>query len=235
MLSGTGAVTVLTGWIAVTENRPVMAAPDQQPPSERGALDELDDVGTPGMVPSGRWMVDPTRSSVTFVARHLLVSRVTGRFTRITGLVDVGADPLDSTVHAMADAASLTTGDAARDEHLRSPAFFDVGRWPTLELTGRALRAPARPNGPYALDVDLTIRDVTRLVTLDVTATLLDTDDNTNGSAPTPGRRAVRFTVDGTLNRKDFGLQWNAAIEAGGVVVGDIVTVAISAVAELDR
>jgi len=206
-------------------------------PPEKAAPDPVDASGANGSwqadlsaaVPAGRWVVDPARSTVAFVARHLLVSRVTGTFTRIAGLIDVAEPPLLSSVQAMADTASLTTGDIARDEHLLSPAFFDVDRWPTLALSGSGLRANPRRSDLYELDAALTIRDVTRTVTLEVSATEIGGDAHTGRS-----RRTARFAANGTVNRKDFGLQWNAAIETGGVVVGDMVTLVIDAVAELD-
>ncbi|MGO9028537.1 MAG: YceI family protein [Acidimicrobiales bacterium] len=187
--------------------------------------------GSVPVIPAGHWVVDPTRSSIGFVAKHLLVSKVTGTFTRVAGSIHVTADPSDSSVQAIADATSVTTGDAARDEHLRSAAFFDVERWPTLTLAGQGLRSRA---GRHVLDARLTIRDVSHPVVFEVTATNLHTGSGLPvGTAQADGRRTARFTADALVNRKDFGLRWNAAIETGAVVVGDMVALAITAVAEL--
>jgi polyisoprenoid-binding protein YceI len=176
------------------------------------------------VIPPGRWAVDPTRSTISFVAKHLLITKVTGTFTRVAGTIVVGDDVATSSVSAMADADSLTTGDAARDEHLRSPEFFDVDRWPTLTLVGSGLRS--RGNR-HTLETVLTIRDVSHPVTFEVTAANLDKERST------PDRPVARFTADAEVNRKDWGLRWNAAIETGGVVVGDMVRLVIVAVAEL--
>jgi len=183
------------------------------------------------VIPPGRWAVDPNRSSVTFVAKHLLVSKVTGTFTRVAGTITVTEDVTGSSVSAMADAASLTTGDVARDEHLRSADFFDVEQWPTLTVTGSGLRSRG---GSHLLDAVLTIRDVSHPVTFEVAAANLDPGTGTPADAgSTTGRPAARFTAEATVNRKDWGLRWNAAIETGAVVVGDMVRLVIVAVAEL--
>jgi polyisoprenoid-binding protein YceI len=184
------------------------------------------------VIPVGRWAVDPARSKVSFVAKHLLVSKVTGTFTRVAGTIVVGEDAALSSVSAMADAASLTTGDAARDEHLRSADFFDVDQWPTISITGSGLRSKG---GRHALEGILTIRDISHPVNLTVTATNLARDGDghpvaTDGVIPRP---TARFTAEAVVNRKDFGLVWNAAIETGGVVVGDMVRIDIVAIAEL--
>lgn len=185
----------------------------------------------PPVIPAGHWVVDPLRSSVSFVAKHLLVSKVTGTFTRVAGSIHIAEDPMASSVHAMADAASLKTGDTARDEHLRSPDFFDVEQFPTLTVTGRGLGSKS---GRHVLEAELTIRDVTNPVVFEVTATNLNPDSGQAvGSAAGGGRPTARFTADAVVNRKDFGLRWNAAIETGAVVVGDMVTLAIVVVAEL--
>ncbi len=179
------------------------------------------------VIPPGRWVVDPTRTTVSFVAKHLLVSKVTGTFTRVAGTIVVTADVSGSSVSAMADAASLTTGDVARDEHLRSADFFDVERWPRVTVVGSGVRTR---NGRHLLDADLTIRQVSHPVTFEVGAVNLEPG---NGTPAGPGRPAARFTAEATVNRKDWGLRWNAAIETGAVVVGDMVRVVIVAVAEL--
>jgi len=183
------------------------------------------------VIPPGRWAVDPTRTTVSFVAKHLLVSKVTGTFTRVAGSITVTGDVTGSSVSAMADATSLTTGDVARDEHLRSADFFDVEQWPTLTVVGSGIRTR---RGRHLLDAVLTIRGVSRPVIFEVGATNLEPGSGTPaGTEGGPDRPAARFTAEAIVNRKDWGLRWNAAIETGVVVVGDMVRLAIVAVAEL--
>jgi polyisoprenoid-binding protein YceI len=184
------------------------------------------------VIPPGRWAVDPTRSKVTFVAKHLLVSKVTGTFTRVAGTIRIGEDVATSSVTAMADTASLTTGDDARDEHLRSPDFFDVEQWPTMTVVGSGLRSKG---GRHVLEATLTIREISHPVSFTVTATNLELDGEGHRRGPDdPWRRpTARFTAEAVVNRKDFGLVWNAAIETGGVVVGDMVRIVIMTIAEL--
>lgn len=183
------------------------------------------------VIPPGRWAVDPTRTTVSFVAKHLLVFKVTGTFTRVAGTITVTGDVSSSSVSAMADAASLTTGDVARDEHLRSTDFFDVEQWPTLTVVGSGIRTRS---GRHLLDAVLTIREVSHPVTFEVGATNLEPGGGTPvGMGAGSDRPAARFTAEATVNRKDWGLRWNAAIETGAVVVGDMVRLVIVAVAEL--
>jgi polyisoprenoid-binding protein YceI len=178
----------------------------------------------------GRWEVDPARSSIGFVARHLLVTKVKGRFTRLAGSIEVTEDPSDSSVRAMADTTSLTTGDRTRDDHLRSADFFDVEQWPTIAVVGSGLRSKG---AHHTLEAQLTIRNITHPVDFVVTATNLDPRSGAPiGADDAVGRPTARFTADATVNRKDFGLHWNAAIETGGVVVGDMVELVLVAVAE---
>ncbi len=171
--------------------------------------------------PVGRWLVDPERSSIGFVARHLLVSKVHGRFGRVGGVIVVAADPAGSSVQATVEVASLDTGDVARDEHLLSPDFFDAERWPVISLSGAGVR---HERSGKILDGYLTIRDITVPVALAVTAKGIEPES--------PGGPAsARFTARASVNRKEFGLRWNSTIETGGVVVGDMVDLQLTAVA----
>jgi len=204
------------------------------PPSDHGdtpggpggalAADDLDNA----LPCPGRWIVDPARSSVGFVARHLLVARVHGRFAHVAAEIVVGDRILNSAVTGSAAVGSLVTGDPARDDHLRSPDFFDAGRWPEITLTGSGLR----PSGQcYTLDAELTIRDVRRNVQLTVAAERLSDGDGDGDGGTTPA--VARFAAGATVNRREFGLQWHAAIDTGGIVVGDMVELVIDAVATL--
>ena len=127
-----------------------------------------DEVAMPEAVPAGTWAIDPSASSLQFVARHMMVSKVRGRFLQFQGRILTGTDPSDASVEAWADAASLSTGDEARDEHLRSADFFDVERWPRLTLVGALKPSSTRRR---LLAAQLTIRDVTCPVDFQVTLT----------------------------------------------------------------
>ena len=157
----------------------------------------------------GTWVVDPSHSTVGFVARHLMVSKVRGRFTSFTGTIVVG-DPLeDSTVSVSIDAASFTTGDAQRDGHVLSADFLDVENFPTLTFEGGR---PRRSGDDWVLPGQLTIRGTTRPVELAVEALGVITDPWGNPKA------ALSATTE--IDREEFGITWNAALEAGGVLVG---------------
>jgi polyisoprenoid-binding protein YceI len=159
---------------------------------------------------AGTWNVDPTHSSVGFVARHLMVSKVRGRFATFSGTVTIAAEPLQSRVDATVDIASVTTGDSGRDAHLVGADFFDAEQFPTMTLASTGLRADA---GHFLLDGNLTIKGVTKPVTF-----VLEFD----GVATDPwGNTKAGFSAETEINRKDWGLEWNVALETGGVLVGD--------------
>src|SRR2546428_5672978 len=163
------------------------------------------------------WHIDPAHSLVEFGVRHMMVSTVRGRFTGLSGtIVDAGEDPKLSSVKAAIDVTTLITGDPRRDEHLRSADFFDVARYPSITFESRRISGP---RDRFTIIGDLTIHGVTREVTLQATF---------NGTGTSPyGQRVAGFTAETTINRKDFGLNWNAALETGGVLVGDQAKVAI--------
>ena len=141
----------------------------------------------------------------------MMLSKVRGQFTGISGtIVDAADDPKRSSVKAAIDVTTLITGDPQRDEHLRSPDFFDVANHPTMTFESRSISGPREH---LKVTGDLTIRGQTREVTLDVTF---------NGLGTNPlGQAVAGFTAVTQLNRKDFGLNWNMALEAGGFLVGD--------------
>jgi polyisoprenoid-binding protein YceI len=164
------------------------------------------------------WDIDPSHSSAHFSVRHLMISNVRGEFARLSGSVTV--DPRDitrSTVHAVIDAASVNTRDEKRDEHLRSGDFLDVANHPTIEF--RSTRVTPKADGSLQVAGELTIRGVTREVVLEV---------EDNGELQDPWGNTKRgATATTRLDRKNFGLQWNVALETGGWVVGDDVKVDI--------
>ncbi len=164
----------------------------------------------------GTWTVDASHSNVGFTARHLMVAKVRGSFTAFTGTIDVADDRLKSTLNATVEAKSVNTGDETRDAHLRSEDFFDVDnhkQW-TLVSTG------IEPAGnDFVLHTDLTIKGVTQPVDF-----ALEFDGVVNDPW---GNTKAGFTAEAEINRKDFGLEWNVALEAGGVVVGEKVKIVL--------
>ncbi|MDP9402968.1 MAG: YceI family protein [Actinomycetota bacterium] len=165
---------------------------------------------------AGTWQIDPSHSSVEFSVRHLMVSKVTGRVSRFGGEIHVDEVPHRSYVVATIDAASIDTGDERRDEHLRSPEFLDVAHHPTIQFRSTSIV----PTGErWHVEGELTIRGVTRGVVLDV-------EDHGTGRDLWGATRAG-LTATATINRKDFGLTWDAVLEGGGVVVGDKVEVTL--------
>ena len=157
---------------------------------------------------AGAWTIDPGHAEVGFVGRHFGLTKVRGRFTEVEGTVTV-REPLDlSEVHVVIDMASVSSGSQTRDDHLRSDDFFDVANHPqaTFRSTGVVTTgAEARMTG------ELTIKGVTRPVTLDAEYLGHATD-------PWGAERAI-FSASGTINREDWGLTWNMALEAGGLLV----------------
>jgi polyisoprenoid-binding protein YceI len=168
-----------------------------------------------------QWQIDPAHSAAHFSVRHLMISNVRGEFSKLSG--NVSTDPADltkSTVEVSLETASINTREAQRDEHLRSADFFDVANHPAI--TFRSNRIAAAGPEHFKLTGDLTIRGVTREVTFNV-------------EGPTPavkdpwGNVRAGITATTKINRKDFGLVWNALVEGGGVMVGDEVSITIEA------
>lgn len=165
-------------------------------------------------IPAGTWDIDTSHSNVGFTVRHMMVSKVRGQFRDFSGSITIGDDPLTSTVEATIDLASVDTRDAKRDEHLRAPDFFDVVEHPTMTFRSTTVRPSA---GGYELDGELTIKGVTRPITLALEVGGVGTD-------PWGGTR-LGFEATGTISRKDYGMEFNAPLEGGGVLVGDKVTI----------
>jgi len=163
-------------------------------------------------LPAGTWAIDPTHTEVGFVARHLMVSKVRGYFREVSGTVEVAEDVTQSVVDVTAQIASVETGTADRDAHLKSADFFDAEQFPTMRFVSTSFDGAT-------LSGDLTIKDVTKPVTFDV-------DFGGVGQDPW-GNTKAGFEATTTVNRKDWGLTWNAAVEGGGVLVSDKITINI--------
>jgi polyisoprenoid-binding protein YceI len=164
------------------------------------------------------WDFDLSHSSVGFSVRHLVVSKVRGRFNGWRGSLRFDEKhPERSSVEVEIDAASVDTGDQNRDKHLRAPDFFDVERFPHLSF--KSTRVIGAGDGTLSLIGDLTIRGVTRPVELEV---------EYGGSVKDPwGKERIGFTASATINRKDFGLEFDMILDSGGVAIGDKVSLSI--------
>jgi polyisoprenoid-binding protein YceI len=173
----------------------------------------------PSLARAATWNLDPAHTSVQFSVRHLMVSTVRGAFGKLSGTVQVEEKDLTrSKIQATIDAASIDTRVEKRDTHLKSPDFLDVARYPTIVFVSKKVEAGAP--GHFKVIGDLTLHGVTREVSLDVegpTPEIKDPRGNT--------RAGAQATT--TIHRKDFGLTWNQVLEAGGVAVGDEVTITI--------
>ncbi len=163
------------------------------------------------------WSIDPTHTQVGFAVKHLMISHVKGRFTDVSGSVQFNPSDNSANLDVSIGAASITTADEKRDAHLRSADFLDANAYPALHFRGG--RIEGRVESKFSLYGDLTIRGVTRPVTLYVSK---------EGQVTDPwGNERVGYHATATINRKDFGLEWNMALEAGGVLVGDEVRITI--------
>lgn len=169
---------------------------------------------TQSLIPAGTWQLDPSHSTVGFTVRHMMVSKVRGKFADFTADIEITDDPTTSRVEATVQMASVDTGDAGRDEHLRTGDFFDIAEHPTMTFRSTSI-TPAGDD--FALTGDLTVRGVTKTVTFDL---------EVGGVAKDPwGGTRTGFTATTEISRKDFGLEYNAALETGGVLIGDTVKI----------
>jgi polyisoprenoid-binding protein YceI len=165
-----------------------------------------------------RYTIDTTHSSAEFSVRHLMITNVRGRFGALSGTVDYDPQaPEASQINVTIDATSIDTREDKRDAHLRSPDFFDVEKFPTLTFVSK--QVTKSKDGFLALG-DLTIRGVTKEITLEVEGPTETTKDPW-------GNSRIGASATAKINRKDWGLNWNAALEAGGVLVGEQVKIAI--------
>jgi polyisoprenoid-binding protein YceI len=163
-------------------------------------------------VAASTWNIDPTHSAIQFAVRHMVVSKTRGRFAKWNGkLVFDPEKPEASSVEVSIDPASIDTADAQRDGHLRSPDFFDVEKFPTASF--KSTRIEDAGGDRYRVTGDLTLHGVTRPVVLNATY-------EGTGKDPWGGERAG-FSATLTIDRKDFGLEWNKALETGGLLVGE--------------
>ncbi len=168
-------------------------------------------------IQTGTYSIDPVHTNVEFSVRHLMISTVNGRFADVTGTVELperGQPSMDVTIRT----ASIDTRSAQRDEHLRSPDFFEVEKYPELRFVSTAAE---RQSDGWKVTGNLTLKGVTKPVTLTVTE---------EGAATDPwGNQKAAYSAIGKFNRSEFGLNWNAALEAGGVLVSDEVKLSIEA------
>lgn len=164
-----------------------------------------------------KWALDPSHSEIAFKVKHLMITNVKGVFKDFSASVTTtGGDFTTSEIEFSLNPASVDTGAADRDNHLRSADFFDVEKYGRLSFSGKKAEK-ANGDGNYLLHGDLTIKDVTKPVKLNVEFA---------GVAKDPwGNEKAGYTITGKIHRKDFGLNWNAALEAGGVLVSEDVTI----------
>ncbi len=165
------------------------------------------------------WTADPVHSVAEFKVKHMMISSVKGHFAAIRATLTLdGEDVTRSRVEASLDAASIATGELQRDAHLKSADFFDAAKFPTLSFVSRGVAR--RDDGSLAVTGDLTIHGVTREVVFSV--------DGPSEPARDPwGKERIGLSAATKINRKDFGLNWNAALETGGILVGDEVAISL--------
>ena len=164
------------------------------------------------------WEIDATHSQATFSVKHMMISTVRGHFEVLSGKLHIDEEhPDNSWVEAEVDAASINTRDAKRDGHLRSPDFFDVEKYP--KITFKSTKITPTGNNEYRVTGDLTMHGVTKEETFHA--------DYSGQVKDLYGLQRAAFSVKGKINRKDFGLNWNVGLEAGGVLVGEDVNIEI--------
>lgn len=162
------------------------------------------------IVPAGTWNIDPSHSTIGFSVKHMMIATVRGRFTRFAGSLSAD-DQGVAGIQGVVQAASIDTNEGQRDDHLRSPDFFDTANHPEIRFVSTGIEPT--DSGEYRVTGSLTIKEITREVTLDAVV---------NGAGTDPwGNERVALEARGTISRKDFELNWNQVLEAGGVLVGD--------------
>lgn len=172
---------------------------------------------------AGTWTIDLAHSHVGFVIKHMMVSKVRGRFTAFTGTITTAEDPFASTVSVTIEATSIDTDNSMRDDHVRSADFFDADNHPGLTFTSTGVR---QEDGEFLVDGDLTIRGITRPVTLTLE------EAPAFGPGPQGGTKAG-FSATTEINRTDFGVSYNGPIPGGGVALGEKVQIVLDVEADL--
>ncbi len=162
------------------------------------------------------WIIDPSHSVVEFSVKHMMVATVKGRFEKVSGSIELDdVNPSASKVEATIETSSINTSDEKRDGHLKSGDFFEVEKYPTITFTSTSVKKVS--DGEYKAEGDLTMHGVTRPVTLEI---------EYSGQAKGPyGDTRAGFSAHTSVNRKDFGLNWNVGLEAGGVLVSEKVNI----------
>jgi polyisoprenoid-binding protein YceI len=184
-------------------------------------MTEVTTATVPGYV-AGKWTIDPVHSEVGFSVRHMMVSKVRGRFSEFSGEIVTGENPLDSSVTAEIQLSSIITGSEQRDQHIRSADFFEVETYPTMTYRSTGVR---EDGGEFILDGELTLKDVTRRVPLRL---------ELNGFGPDAyGGTRAGFTATAEINRRDFNVNFTAPMQNGGAVVADKVTISLEVEAVL--
>jgi polyisoprenoid-binding protein YceI len=165
------------------------------------------------------WKLDPAHSAAEFKVKHMMISNVKGRFSGLSGtLTEHATDSTLSTIEASVDISTIATGDPQRDGHLKSADFFDVEKYPAM--TFKSTQVVQKGEGEYAVAGNLTIHGVTKPVTLTV--------EGLSAPAKDPyGNIRIGLSATTKINRKDFGLNWNAALETGGILVGEDVQITL--------
>jgi len=161
---------------------------------------------------TGKWAIDAAHSEIGFKVKHLMISTVNGKFDKFEGTIESGADDFtDARINFTAEVASVNTGQPQRDGHLQSPDFFDVAKFPQLKFASTGFTKASGDH--YVLTGDLTIRDVTKPVKLDVEFSGVAKDPYNNTKAG--------FSITGKINRTEWGLNFNAPLETGGVLLSE--------------
>jgi polyisoprenoid-binding protein YceI len=167
------------------------------------------------------WNLDPAHTIAEFKVRHMMIANVTGRFSKVSGMLALDeSEPANSRIEASIEAASIATLDSQRDAHLKSADFFDVEKFPTLNFRSTGIGIGG--GGELSVEGDLTIHGITRRIRFAAERPTSPTKDPW-------GNTRVAISAKTKINRKDFGLAWNAALETGGLLVGEDVTITLEA------